>query len=653
MQMPLAIAQQNDCAPVLVEKLRELEAADSLAAYIAYFDCLILGDPVKARTELQQFVSRKDVQASPLYLLETRFRIATVYSSLADLDKAILAFDTLYTLAAANKDYYRMSLAKVNQGITYRRMSQFGKSMEAYDMAMQAAKIGDAKPLEASILMNRGSLLNHMENYHEALVNLRESYRLHDALASDRGKAMVAANMGISLKRLGQTDSAIYFYESSAASFKASGDNYNLAKMYSNIGQLYAATDEDSKAHTYLNRAIEMMEQQDNLIDLVNTLNAKAQLYLERGDFMRAVSFAQRGAQLAEEQDYWLGARNALEYVAKAAAGAGDHKKAYEAQEKGRIYHDSIFSGEQQQLVAEMQAKFDFEKKELELHTKDELLETERAKIRYGYFVLGLLLLLLVVLLFYSMSIQKLNRRLAAQRTALSEKNDELQQMDAFKNRLLSIISHDIRNPLSGLKSILSLQASGAITEAELQQWNVDVTKRIDLALGMLENLLDWSKAQLIGQRPIREALEADLFVQDVVEHLQFQAAQKEITIKWQVEPGVKLFADRHMLHVCLYNVMSNALKFSNRKDTVEVFLRNKDDEVVLVIRDQGVGMAPEQLVKALNPEEGFSTFGTENEKGTGLGLILTHKFLNLMGGRLEVESEAGNGSEFRMCFPV
>jgi two-component system, sensor histidine kinase and response regulator len=648
----LTRAQDTLCVDVFNKKLNELEAIDSLKAHLYYFDCLMSSDPVSARDKLQVFLNRQDVQASPLILLESRFRIASLYSGLSELEKALLAFDTLYTLAEDNEDYYRMSLAKVNQGITYRRMSQFGKSMEAYDLAMQAARKGKAKALEASIYMNRGSLLNAMQLHAEALENLHESYRLHHELKSERGKAMVAANMGISLKNLGQTDSAIYYYELSATSFKTTGDNYNLAKMYSNIGQLYDATGEYQKAHIHLDLAIEMMEKQENYIDLVNTLNAKSAAFIANQTPRRAITYAQKAATLAQEQDYWLGARNALEYLALAAADIGDYKTAYEAQFKSKVYHDSIYSDEQQTLVAEMQAKFESEKKDLELLTKDEQLEFQQSKLFYSYYILALLGILIAVLALYFLRIRRLNQKLEHQQLALSEKNEALKQMDDFKNRLLTIVSHDVRNPLTGLKGILSLQASGAITEAELLEWNVDVTKRIDLALGMLENLLEWSKIQLVGLKPYKEKLMAELFMRELVEQLQFQAAQKGVNIKWQVEPGLGVIADRHMLRIAMYNLLNNAIKFSNRNDTVTVNFSKAGKEVVISLADQGVGMSPEQVAKALNRHEIFTTYGTENEKGTGVGLLLTHEFIRLMEGRIEIESEVGKGSTFRICIP-
>lgn len=308
-----------------------------------------------------------------------------------------------------------------------------------------------------------------------------------------------------------------------------------------------------------------------------------------------------------------------------------------------------MYSEDQRELIAEMETRFELEKKDIELEAKDLKLELQTTQLRNSY-LLGISLLVIVIgLSIYFWRIRRLNAKLEAQGLLLEKKNMELAQIGSFKDRLLTIVSHDVRNPLSGLKSILELQASGAINEAELREWNVDVTKRIEGALGMLGNLLEWSKTQWVSLKPFKERMDGDFFMRELIEQVQYQASLKGVTLKWEITEGLVIRSDRHMLRTCLYNLISNAIKFSEKLGVVWVKGFNTDKGVVFEVSDEGIGMNAEALEKVRNPQVIFSTYGTENEMGTGIGLVLTYELLQLLDANIEIESEEGKGSTFRI----
>jgi signal transduction histidine kinase len=545
-----------------------------------------------------------------------------------------------------------MSLAKMNVGIIGRKRSTFGSSMEAYLAALEYARLARYEPLVATILQNMGSLANSMEKHDLALNYLRESLDIHTRTKNERGMAGAMANMGISLKLMGKTDSAVRYYDLAAQKFKQLNDNVNQAKMNSNIGQLYMAEGNYTKALRFLNLAIDMMEEQKNYNDLVNTLNAKAELHFKLEQFKTAINIANRAIKLAEQQGYLMGAKNAYDHLAKAQAENDAHDDALESLRKVQALNDSMRSKEQAELVAEMEVRYKSEKKDLQIKQQLNQLALQDLRIRDTYIIGALLCLLVLFLSFTYFRIRKLNAQLRHHHKNLEEKNEELAQLSAFKDRLLTVVSHDVRNPLTGIKSMLGLQASGAINVEEFTEWNVDMTKRIDSALGMLTNLLEWSKLQYVGLKPYPEKLDLNLFLREVVEQVQYQAALKSVYIKWEVAPGATVLADRHMLRICIYNLLSNAIKFSHKGSSVWLMGRQKDKEVVLEVIDLGVGMDAEAKLKVLQPRLSFTTYGTENEKGSGVGLMLVHELLELMGARLEVESEPGEGSVFRIYLP-
>lgn len=640
------------CETNYQKKLNGREDADSLRLSLGYFNCLNNADPERSKQELLVMLQKPQVQGDYKVLNDARSHLGAVYVNQSMFDEALEVFDKVFQSAEAQKDHYRMSLANMNMGIIHRKRSLFGSSMEAYVLALQYARLANYDALVATILQNMGSLANSMEKHDLALGYLRESLEIHTKLKNERGMAGAMANMGISLKLLGKMDSAVIYYNMAADVFRQLGDAVNQAKMNSNIGQLYLAEGDDEKALRFLNVAIDMMEEQKNYNDLVNTLNAKTTLYLKKEQFKAAGETARRAIKLAEQQGYLMGAKNAYDNLAKAQAEEDEHSGALESLKKVQLLNDSIRTKEQEELVAEMEARYASEKKDLQIKQQQNQLVMQNLRMRYGYAVAALLTVLVLFLSFTYWRIRKLNAKLREQHKNLEAKNEELAQLSAFKDRLLTVVSHDVRNPLTGIKSMLGLQASGAIQVAEFTEWNVDMTKRIDSALGMLSNLLEWSKLQYVGLKPYPEKLDLTLFLRDVVEQVQYQAALKSVYIKWETVPGASVIADRHMLRVCLYNLLSNAIKFSHKGSSVWLTGRQKPKEMVLEVIDLGVGMDAEAKSRVLEPRRSFSTYGTENEKGSGVGLVLVHELLTLMQARLEVESEPGEGSVFRIYLP-
>lgn len=639
---------QVPCAGQFERYQKAKGTADTLPTYIDYLACLYLADPVRALTEIEVFLAQPDVIDSEHYLRVRNLRAANL-NNLSRYDEALAAYQALHELAESRVDTKYMTVAYMNQGIIYRRKSQYGNALEAYLLAVNLARTSNRQTLLAAVVQNLGTLYNSMERYEIALVTLREAYQLYEIMDSERGKALAAANLGITFKLMGELDSAVHHYEYAASSFERDNDLYNFAKMQSNIGQLQLATGNYRMALTSLDKAIAMMEQQQNINDLVNSLNAKTNVLVGMKYLEQARTTAKRAAQAAENLGYLYGAHNAYENLTEIAVAQSDYKAAYTNYLQKQVFADSMYSEDQRELIAEMETRFELEKKDIELEAKDLKLELQTTQLRNSY-LLGISLLVIVIgLSIYFWRIRRLNAKLEAQGLLLEKKNMELAQIGSFKDRLLTIVSHDVRNPLSGLKSILELQASGAINEAELSEWNVDVTKRIEGALGMLGNLLEWSKTQWVSLKPFKERMDGDFFMRELIEQVQYQASLKGVTLKWEITEGLVIHSDRHMLRTCLYNLISNAIKFSEKLGVVWVKGFNTDKGVVFEVSDEGIGMNAEALEKVRNPQVIFSTYGTENEKGTGIGLVLTYELLQLLDANIEIESEEGKGSTFRI----
>ncbi|WP_214073610.1 histidine kinase N-terminal 7TM domain-containing protein [Mucilaginibacter sp. dw_454] len=236
--------------------------------------------------------------------------------------------------------------------------------------------------------------------------------------------------------------------------------------------------------------------------------------------------------------------------------------------------------------------------------------------------------------------------------TERKQSEEKLQELNQLKDRLFSIISHDLRTPLLSLMDILSMNNDGMVSDEEFRSFLPTLTKNIGYTSGLVENLLQWSKSQLEGT--IINGVHFD--IKDNVTYLVSSfaqlAADKGISIKSHIYMPTMVFADMDMVQAVLRNLLSNAIKFCRAGDKIIVDAEVRRDTATIWIADTGVGIASENLSKLFG-NNNFTTRGTTNEQGTGLGLLLCKDFIEKNCGRIWVESTQGHGSSFYFTLPT
>lgn len=236
----------------------------------------------------------------------------------------------------------------------------------------------------------------------------------------------------------------------------------------------------------------------------------------------------------------------------------------------------------------------------------------------------------------------------------LNNTNLQLQELNATKDKFFSIIAHDLISPFSsilGISEILSKNASIFSTEKiEMIAKNMHHVSKNTFSL--LENLLEWSRLQNGKLKPL--LIEVDYY--DIARNVKMLcepiALSKNITLELELDSSVLIIADKQMLNTLLRNLITNALKFTHPEGTVKIVSENRDNEVLFMVTDTGIGIEPEYLNNLFSINCNLSNNGTANEKGTGLGLILCKEFVEKQNGKIWVESTLGKGSSFKFLLP-
>ena len=245
-------------------------------------------------------------------------------------------------------------------------------------------------------------------------------------------------------------------------------------------------------------------------------------------------------------------------------------------------------------------------------------------------------------------------REVQEQKNELELQAQHLAQLNSQKNRLLSIVSHDLRNPLASLQGIASMLDPEILTDKDLlSNFRIHITNQINHLGASMINLLDWAKSQMEGESIAPELIDLQKVGTNILELYANTAEKKNITLRNEVKKTTEVFADPNHVRVILRNLVGNALKFTTEKGQIILSAAQKEDEFVISVRDTGKGMTKEKQATLFTIETNESTTGTSGEQGVGLGLLLVKEFTEKNGGKIWVESAPEKGSTFYFTLPV
>ncbi|WP_400191706.1 ATP-binding protein [Hymenobacter sp. B81] len=456
--------------------------------------------------------------------------------------------------------------------------------------------------------------------FSRALYYLGQSTRLARQLGDSTGTGHVLLTTGQVYAAVGNHVLAQGFYTQALAQLPPRGFPALRGRMYQALAAAH-----DSLGHR--NVAGELLQRAIVLARVSGDLDWKSELYLTL-------------ARLQRRQGNVTGALGSLtRYVSLRDSAAGERHLTQ---------------------VEELRARYEADKKEreIELLTKNRLIQEanlRRQKLARNVLAVGTALLLLLVagLVRGRREQRRVNRLLQRKNTAISRQKEELDRLNRTKDTLFSVISHDLRSPLSSLYSLLALLNLGALPPERLATHTQRLTRTLDTTLGLLDNLLNWAASQMQGTSLRPERVRLDDMAEECLALLLGDAERKQILLLNQLPKPCQAQADANMARLVLRNLLGNAIKFTPTGGTVALTARLVGEQWEIRVSDTGVGISVADQAKILAEAEPHTTLGTAREKGIGLGLRLCKDFVERHGGRLSFESRLGEGSTFCFTLPA
>ena len=310
-----------------------------------------------------------------------------------------------------------------------------------------------------------------------------------------------------------------------------------------------------------------------------------------------------------------------------------------------------------------LQLNYEFEKKELEIRTEQKEKENFlNQELRFQKQIIFVAFISLIIFSLTTIYILKSRKALIDSNQLLRETKNEMQkQHDIFdeannsKNKLFSIISHDLRGPMGStwimLEEVKTMIEDKNYDEAFLFLDLATNSSRNSFEL--LENLLHWARTQLNAANVSLESFDPHEIIDDTFKVLQGNLVSKEIQVGLNIETQKQVLADKEMMRIVFRNLMSNAIKFTPKQGSIHIAVSEKNNQLCISIKDSGIGISAERLKNLFSFTENQSTRGTEGEIGTGLGLVLCKELVQLNKGSLQVFSEVNVGTQIDILLPL
>jgi signal transduction histidine kinase len=515
-----------------------------------------------------------------------------------------------------------------------------------------------------NVYYRNGEMRKAADMYEKALV-----YGL--AIKNLRGQSMIYNNLGNYYKDKWSTsnanedyDQAVKYVQESLRLKEELKDYNGMVKTLSQLSEL--SIDDRKKARDYLVRALEIAEGNKDIENKIAVLHELANFHLQDKYFDQAKQYALTAYQLAKDASSQFYITSSADYIIACALGQNDYKTAYEFMQVKSEAEKAVFNENRQKIREELLIQYETEKKDLEnqrLTQEQEYLDLSIQ--RKNELLIGTVVLLGILgALFWNQkrnhrALQQAHRQLeeahqltTQQNTQITEQtqrlnaaNAELTLANKFRDKIFSVISHDLRAPFSSLRSVIELWENEILSEEELSEVMPLIAKEIDSLSLMLNNLLVWAQSQLGSERVQISRIKLSELVEESTHLLKPQAARKNINFTHEIQPDIWINSDRERLNFIVRNILTNAIKFTPADGNVSVSYPNSHE---IKISDTGLGMTPEVLSK-LFTDRVASKKGTDGEAGTGIGLMLSQEFAESIGAAILVESELGKGTTFRI----
>lgn len=575
---------------------------------------LVYEYPDSARALFEQALPMAEQSGSPLHHASALNWMGVAYYILGEYNSALPYFTRALHISEQANDHNGMATSLNHIGLIYEMQGEHDRAIEQHQKAIvHAKKINNTERL-ASNNFNIGLIYDETGKYEEALKYISTALRLSEE-----------------------------------------NRHYRLVAMsYNRMGEIHFHRGELEEAETYYRKVLDYPLHRNNW-EVCFAQAGLAQTFFAMGKLTESLVHGREAYRLARAMKAKWEVIRTADILARTYAGRKDFQQAYTLQRIAREVSDSVFNEEKEKELNYIHLQ-ENELQNLRLEQENEL---QNAELRYKNLLIllgGIVLvsLLAISAVLYARHRQKvqLNRELSEINVRIEQQNRQLNTLNLTKSNLLSIIGHDMRSPLVNLSALLTMIRQHDLDPERREKFLSELQESVDSVAGSLDNLLQWVTGQMENFETHPVAIDLDDVMDGKIAFWQLAIRKKNIVVKHRRQ-GLNAFADLEQVRTVMRNILGNAIKFTHAGGEISISYREHAGMIGTVITDTGVGMTEEKLKELFIFHPGRRSRGTENEKGSGLGLMISKEFVEQNKGKIRVESVPGKGTSFTIWLPA
>ena len=612
-------------------------------------------DTDSARKYYTQFV---ELNKNTSQNAEVFNKIGICYAYESRFDSALLYMNQALETFSAENDSLNVAFSLNSIGLVNINTGAYGKGIELLlKSADYKERLNTKYPPEklslGSTLLNIGIGFHALGNYDKALEyynKSKENYVVENSVAGQNNALFQIAGIYVDTQKL---EEAKKLYQQLSDDEQFAKSPYIAVKLYNNYGGVLIEMGNYNEAEIIVKKAYDLNLEVGNEFSACTNLNNLTNIYIRLKNAKKAIVHGEKALALSKKNHNINAQHSAVALLAEAFELGKQYRQSVEFHKQENELNDSINKIELNKTIADLEGKYQSKKKQQtikNLETENQLRNLEIKRKNTVNLLTSIILIVFVAALFF---VLLAFRKVRKQKVLLDEQYHKLEALNDSLHKMFAIISHDMRNLISGFKGSGELVSYYLENEetTKLQKMAGHLSENADRLEVLLNNLLNWALTESGIYKPRPNTVAIKPAIDNLIALSKTQAEEKNISIKNKIDPNVKVFADPDNFSFIFRNLLSNAIKFTQNGSIVFDAV-SSHGKTIITVTDSGVGISKQLLPTIFGLKKENKTLGTSGEKGTGLGLKLVYDFVALNKGNIKIESEPGKGTKIIVELP-
>lgn len=682
----LIASRENKLIEEISQNIITSKTNDEINEIVKYYKFKSLDKGLKF---IEKILSNRNILSNDSISIKTFSLLANLYISSNQIELAARNLFRAYNISMKNPETLSNAWILLEIGNLFFSIGAFDKSTEYYRKANEVFNKILSKANEKEIeniylgiavsYENMGLSLLQEKKFDEALIKVRDAYNYRKKLNSAMYYQYANMNIANVFLEINNIDSAI-FYNRVSLDYSTKNDRYEdktqqisfkIRALNGMYRAYYLMGDKDS-ADFYQKELLNYANETDNIRQLTISYVGNASFFNGVKNFKESISQGMKAIDIANKYKLDFILNDVYRILYQSYNEMGDIDSAFKYLQLTHNNFELNRNKANRQSIELSQTNENLERNlyEIEKINNKNRINNTKIKNQRNVLIAAIIFLTLIGIGLYNRfhfknkmvkqigkkndELQEAIEKLNKYQLELNYTNNELKESNETKNKLFSIIAHDLKNSIGSVRDAINLLNSEyhQLSDEEKIEF-LDLSKKSsDNLYFLLENLLLWSSAQKESIKINKTEVLLYFIVNQSIQLFESRAQEKNIKLINNIDKKIQLNIDANLIDTVIRNLLNNAVKFTNENGEIKIYSFHQDNQEFIVIEDNGIGMPPEKADNLFKGNENKSTYGTSGEKGTGLGLLICKEFITMHNGKIWAESEEGNGTKIIFTLP-